>query len=717
MTIAEDKHNRILVSNEGGLDIYNKNTGLFSRYTPPNNQTSPFDPEWIWNIETDRDSNIWLCSNRGGLHKVINKEFRAISYFQDETKSETLNDNNIQCFLGDNQGNIWVGTQRGGVNYSINNNSQVFKTISRNPLKSNTLSHDRITAIWENKDSLVFIGTDGGGLNVYDRKDRKFLSPEQTVYPFRFSEDAILTLYLDQKKNLWSGGFLTGLNKYTQKKKTTWKKENDNQNPLNNNDVRDIFVDSNDNFWVATNGGGLNLFHREKDSFERFSYHPNRSSISSDYTLTITEDSSGYLWLGTYEGLDRIDPQDFSIKNYSDKHNISGEWIYSLLVDSKGDLWVGTNMGIHKYDENRDTFINMNDSIELPNEIVSGLLEDNQGKIWISTSNGLASYEPDKKITKQYFQEDGLPANFFNPGAVFKNKDGVLFFGSSKGLVYFKPADLKTNTQIPPVYITDYSFAPDTHKKHHINSGDTIVLDHKQATSLNIYFCALNYINAQRNNYAYQMEGIDEHWNYVDNQKFAIYTNLDPGEYKFRVKASNNHNYWNEEGDTVHLKVTPPFWGTNFAYALYSLTIIMLLILIWRYTFLRTRYTHKLRIERLKAEKAEEMAQVKTNFFVNISHELSTPLTLILTPVEKMLKNGKGDQRLLKIVHKNAQSLMRLINELLDTQKLEEEQKKTEYSYSDIILFVRDIHPNNLLRTIITQIKMPSLSPSPLTTF
>ena len=154
------------------------------------------------------------------------------------------------------------------------------------------------------------------------------------------------------------------------------------------------------------------------------------------------------------------------------------------------------------------------------------------------------------------------------------------------------------------------------------------------------------------------MEGIDEHWNYVDNQKFATYTNLRPGKYTFRVKASNNNNYWNEEGDLVYMKVIPPFWRTNFAYALYSLVIIMLLTLIWRYTFLRTRYSHKLRIERLKAEKAEEMAQLKTNFFVNISHELSTPLTLILTPVEKMLKNGKGDKRLLHIIRKNLRKLL-----------------------------------------------------------
>jgi signal transduction histidine kinase/DNA-binding response OmpR family regulator/streptogramin lyase len=691
--IQEDKYNRILVANEGGLDIYNKKTKSFDKFIVNKNNGSDLEPKWIWNMKLDKDSNMWLCSNRSGLFKVIDKEFNTIYYYPDETNPGSLNDNNIQCFFEDRQGNYWIGAQKGGINYTTNNNTQVFKTLSRDIFKKNTLSNNKITAIIENKDSVIYIGTDGGGLNAFDRKSNQYLSPDQINYPIKPSDDAVLTLYLDSAENLWTGGFLTGLSLYENHgtKKITWKNTGNTPYSLGNNDVRDIFEDSKGNFWVTTNGGGLNLFNRKTGKFRRFTHHESANSISSDFTITITEDSKGYLWLGTYEGLDRIDPDNFEIKNYSHNHSLTGDWIYSLLIDSKDQLWVGTNMAIHKYDEINDIFLNYNDSIDLPNEIVTAILEDDQKNLWISTSAGLASYNTSDKTTSQYEKDDGLPGNAFNPGAAFKNKDGLLFFGTSEGLVYFDPSQITTNHQIPPVYITDVSYAPETNKEHHVNSGETIVLDHKQAASVIFNFCALNYINPQKNNYAYQLEGIDEQWHYAGNQKFATYTNLSPGEYRFRVKASNNDNVWNEEGDYIYLSITPPFWKTNAAYILYSLAIILLFTLIWRYTFLRTSYAHKLKIQRLKAEKAEEIARLKTDFFINISHELSTPLTLILAPVEKLIKTGENDRRLLHIIRKNALSLMKLINELLDTQKIEEEQKTAEYNYSDIVAFIKDI--------------------------
>lgn len=690
--IREDKYQRLFVSNENGLDLFNKATGAFDPYLPPDNKKNAFEQEWVWYMNSDSEGNLWFCSNRYGLHKMINKEMEIISYVADERNPESLNDNNIQCFFEDRQGNYWVGTQRGGVNYSLNNNTQVFNTIVRNPLHKKTLTHSRISALVENDEGHLFIGTDGGGLNIYNRKNGTFILPEQSKYHFKYTEDAVLALYLENNGDLWTGGFLTGLNLYVPgMDKQTWKNDQADSLSLGNNDVRDIHKDSRGNYWVTTNGGGLNLFNPYEGTFKKFLYQSDQNSISSNYTLTITEDHRGYLWLGTYEGLDRINMDDYGIKNYSKKQNLTGEWIYTLLEDSKNQLWVGTNMAIHRYDDKTDSFINYNDSIDLPNIIITAILEDNNGRLWISTTNGLASYDPLTKETRKYFNYDGLPGNFFNPGAAFKNKEGLLFFGTAEGLVYFNPDDITTNQQAPPVYITDIAFAPNTRQKHHLNSGDTIVINYKEAASVNFYFSALNFINTQKNNYAYQLENSDSEWRYVSNQKMATYTNLSPGTYKFRVKASNNDQYWNEEGDFIYLKITPPLWKTTFAYILYILAIFLLLRFIWTHALIKARYVDKLKIERLKAEKAEELSKLKTDFFINISHELSTPLTLIMAPVEKLIQNKNEDSRLLQIIHRNTKALMRLINELLDSQKIEEQQKKAEYSYSDIIAYIKMI--------------------------
>ncbi|PWD99393.1 hybrid sensor histidine kinase/response regulator transcription factor [Marinilabilia rubra] len=691
-SIHEDKYKRIFIGNEGGLDIYNKNTGEFSRFTPNQNTPESFEEEWIWNINSDNNGDLWLCSNRAGLYKVTNHALDLKVVYPDDKDPSSLNDNNIQCFFEDRQGNFWVGTQRGGINYVLNNNSQAFKTLTRNPHKKSTLTHSNVSAIIENKDSLLIIGTDGGGLNIYDLKKGSYIPPQKSRYSIQLSEDAILALHIDSEENLWTGGFLTGLRFYNYGGgKQSWIHDPKNPYSIGHNDVRDIFKDSQNNIWVATNGGGLNFFNPAQEKFKQFKFHPRKNSISSDFTLTITEDKNGFLWLGTYEGLDRINPETFTIKKYDNEHNLSGDWIYSLLTDSKNQLWVGTNMAIHRYDKNSDTFFNLTDSIDLPNEIVSGILEDNSGRLWISTSNGLASFDPQNGETHHYFQEDGLPSNFFNPGAAYKNNEGILFFGTAEGLVYFNPENIKSNSLIPPVYITDISHAPITEKKRQIFSNDTLTLNFKQSASINLYFSALNYINAQKNQYAVMLEGIDQQWKYIGHQKFTTYTNLSPGEYKFRVKASNNDNYWNHEGDYIYLEITPPYYKTDLAYGIYISAFLLLLYFIWRYSFIRARYSDKLKIQRLKAEKAEELSKLKSDFFINISHELSTPLTLILAPVEKMLKTKNQDPRLLQIIYRNAKTLLRLIHELLETQKIEEHQKKTEYSYSDVIAFIKDI--------------------------
>ncbi|TCO08440.1 two component regulator with propeller domain [Natronoflexus pectinivorans] len=690
-SINEDKSHRVFVSHNKGLDIYCKTSEKFTAYEPSMSE-QPFNGRWIWQIDSDQSGNLWFCSNDDGLHKMIDANLNFRSYFRDETIQGSLNDNNVQCFFEDRQGNKWVGTQRGGVNYVLNSNQSTFVAVQRNPFNNITLSSNRVTALSELNDSIIIIGTDGGGINFFNRNTHRIVSPDEFDYSICNAPDVILTIHVDEKKQIWVGGFLTGIRIYPKgnAKFTTYLNKADDPGALSHNDIRQIYKDSKEKIWITTNGGGLNRFLRDEKRFIHYLSDPsNNQTISSNYSLTIVEDHTGRLWLGTYEGLCRIDPITGEIQRFSESQNLIGEWVYVIYEDSNKEIWVGTNMGLHRFNRDRGVFQNYTSKIALPGEIITGIIEDYSHNLWIATSNGLVKYNPASSSTIHFSKLDGLPGNAFNNGASLRTSDGKLLFGTSEGLVYFDPNKIRENIDLPQIFITEYSHAPETGKRSHINNGEIITLSHHEAASVTFFFSALNFINASKNNYAYKLEGLDKQWNQAGNQKYASYTNLSPGKYLFTVKASNNNNLWNDEGAYIYLNITPPFWRTNVAYLLYSIVIALLLLLIWRYSFLKVTYAGQLKIQRIKAQRAEEIAKMKSDFFINVSHELSTPLSLIIAPVERLLKNEIYDKKMLISIQRNAHNLLNLINELIDTQKTENENHKKEYLISDLNEFIK----------------------------
>jgi signal transduction histidine kinase/ligand-binding sensor domain-containing protein/DNA-binding response OmpR family regulator len=690
--INEDKYGHVLISHEAGIDVYNPESDSFSIFMSWGVTGKLLDITRVWQIDKDNEGNLWLCSNGSGLHKLTGRDFRIESFLHNDRNPHTLNDNNVQCFYEDGQGNKWVGTQRGGLNYALNSNASVFRTIKRNPFSDNTLKHNRVSAIYETKSSVLIIGTDGGGLNFYCLNSNKFISAQKAGYNIDCNDESILAIHLDEEENLWVGGFLTGLKKYGKNKNEhkKWQHSPLDSLSLGNNDVRQIISDSLGRIWIATNGGGVNLFDEVTDTFKRFTASDNYNSISSNFTLTITEDSNGYIWIGTYEGMCRICAETFAVKRYTSKEKISEDWIYSIKKDSKNQLWVGTNMSVYKYDYENDFFIDYSGTINLSNEIISDIVEDDSGNLWFSTSNGLAKYNPQTGNTNFFYATDGLPSSSFINAASHKNSNGIIYFGTSQGLIAFNPDEIIYNNSLAPVYITDISYAPNIDDKYHVSSKSHITLNYKQASSITFNFAAINLINAEQNKYSWQLQGFDEKWSDPSHSKRAFYTNLSPGKYIFRVIASNNDNVWNYQGDYIEITITPPFWKLPIAFVLYTLVIVMLLYLIWRYSMLKMSYAENIKIEKLKVEKVNEIARIKSEFFINISHELSTPLTLILSPIEKLL-NDDCENKLLQIIKNNASQMLKLINELIDSQKAEENRHKLEYSFGNIVPFLQEV--------------------------
>lgn len=721
LSISEDKWGRLWVSTSDGVFYFNYQQSVFYNVKP-----NPADPAGlphsvIWRFETDRNNDLWFCTNGKGISKLVDKNFKFLTYRQDKTDPFSLNDNFIQCFLEDRQGNIWIGTQRGGINYCLNNNASVFKTLRSDPFQKLSLSDNSVTAINQDKEGNIWIGTDGGGINLYQPKEGKisYYYQGRRVNSWN-AKESILAIYIDRNNEIWAGGYLSGLIRISANRKNARVYRADPENPsgLSHNDIRWIMEDSRGNLWIATNGGGLNIYDPLTDSFRHITADDPKNPICTNYTLTLLEDSRGYMWVGTYSGISRITLKTGKIVNYPRSETLKGEWIYALLETSSNQLWIATNMGLFSYDYQNDSFTDITHLLGISNQVIAGIIEDNDQTFWVSTYNGLIHYYPRQQKSIIYYKTDGLPGNNFNHGAYFKNSAGEVFFGSTTGLVYFDPAQIRINNEAPEVYITAFTDAQGMPVKIDRTSKNKVVINYSKASAFNIHFTALNYINPGKNQYAIYMEGIDNDWRLVGNQQTATYTNLGPGTYTFHVKASNNDNVWNQKGSSLTIRILPPFWRTTWAYLTYIIAILALIWYIWYQTILRIRYKKDLEIEHFKAEKAEEMAQMKSEFFLNISHELNTPLTLIITPVERMVQEQKYDHHLMQMVKRNALLLLRMLNELIDFQKSEEGREKLELTQGELIQFVRQIAENFLqlaqnknielsFNTTISQLWMP----------
>jgi hypothetical protein len=318
----------------------------------------------------------------------------------------------------------------------------------------------------------------------------------------------------------------------------------------------------------------------------------------------------------------------------------------------------------------------------------------------LSTNKGLSRFDPKTNIFSNYDVSDGLQSNEFEGGAYYKSRSGWMLFGGINGFNVFHPDSIKDNLYIPPVVMTDFQIFNKSPKiggkgsplRQHISETDELVLSHQQSV-FSFEFAALDYTAPQRNQYAYKMEGFDESWRDVGSRRFATYTNLDPGEYVFHVKGSNNDGIWNEQGTSIKITIMPPWWRTWWAYTLYVVMVLGLLYAIRRYESSRMHLKNQLKMELIEREKLKELDSMKSRFFANISHEFRTPLTLILGPIENMISKmtDPGDRRKLKMMRRHAHHLLQLINQLLDLSRLESGKMHLQATCQDVIPVLRGI--------------------------
>jgi len=712
--IEEDANGSIWVGTDGGLSQLLPDGRKFRNFKYGSGKKSISSSD-IYSVVADPNGKLWLGTEEG-INILDTHSGDIIVYKPDSRNIYGLARKSVRCIYIDDLGTHWISTFKGGINKS-DINLNLFNLKRSNPFDDQGLSAPNVTSFAETDNGDVFVGTDGGGLNLYDRVKGVFrhfnLRPKNSAAT---SDLAILSLEMSRDKRLWIGTYVNGLfaldirtGKYEQ-----FVKGRKGESLINNN-VFCLKEDSKGNLWIGTNGDGISVYNPKTKTFSDI--HKSGSSEGTlrlpvnGYIRAIEEDSRGNIWIGSHgSGIAVFNPRTRSFKLYDKTHSkLPNDVVLCVITDRSKNIWVGTRGGLSLFDERTGQFTSFSEKDGLSNGVVYDIVEDRRGLLWISTNSGISSFDPKTRKFNNYNAYNGVQNSNFNSGAGLRTLDGELFFGGQDGFNHFNPANLKINTNVPPVLITALKVdnksvgpAEESPIHEHISVARDIYLDYSQNFSLD--FVALSYVIPQQYRYLYKLQGFDKSWNNVGSSRIASYTNLDPGEYEFKVRASNADGDKFGEITTVRIHVKPPFWLTIYAYIFYFAAALGI-VLYARYRGIqklknkfraeqeKVKARQLLEAERKEAERLHELDMLKIKFLTNLSHEFRTPISLIMGPVDTLLSEEKFESgsKHLNMIKRNARRLLNLVNQLLDFRKMEEQELRLSLSDGELISFVKDV--------------------------
>lgn len=713
-----DNDDDLWIHDSDASGVFNFKTGS-QEFVALNTVSNPIrlNSNIIRRIVQDSKGLIWVATDHGGIN-IIDKKKESVQYLLNNVdNAKSLSQNSINSMYKDDDGIIWIGTFKKGINYY---HEDIFRFAHYKHFASDptSLPFDDINKFIEDEQGNIWIATNGGGLLYFNREENTFKQYRHSpLNSSSLSNDVIVGLAMDGNKNLWIGTYFGGLDKFDGKSFLHYKHDANNSKSIADDRIWEILEDSKKNLWIGTFDKGLDIFNRDKNEFIHYR-NGDINSIQSQFISSLIEDKDKNIWIGTAYGLDILNLESGRFIHYGhDSKNsnaLSHNNVTSLLEDSRGLVWIGTREGLNYFNKDTRKFSVLTKESGLPDNAVVAILEDDNHNLWVSTPNGLSNIvieqkaTPELKFTFRNFDEhDGLQGNEFNSGSAYKTRYGELMFGGANGFNIFKPGDVKLNLKIPAIIISDFQIFTKSIHVHEKMNGRVIlnqsIIDTKEVVlndnenMLTFEFAALNYLHPEKNNYAYIMEGFNREWLKTDGlNRRATYTNLDPGTYVFRVKASNNDGIWNEKGTSIRIIILPPFWKSKWAYAFYVAFIAVFILTVFflykQLVIAPERLTLRLEQERIESERKHELDLLKIKFFTNVSHEFRTPLTLILTPLENILKNlENGNLRnQLELVHRNARRLLNLVNQLLDFRRIEMQEFKLNSSEGDIISCIRE---------------------------
>lgn len=626
------------------------------------------------------EENKLLVGTDNGLY-VFDRTAKTFQRADDPFSTRTLSDLTINAMMWDAEGALWVMTNLGGVNY-MPKETKSFGFYSPATLPGFSTIGKVVGPFCENAEGNIWIGT-RNGLCFFDTRTEEL--SEYYIGGDRNLKPDVRALMLDGD-NLWIGTYGEGLyvlglksgkvKKYTHSRGVP--------NTICSNDVQCIYKDHKGNILIGTSWG-LCQYAPESDDFLIIATIGSMTSVTD-----ITEDMYNNIWFATANsGVFRFETETqrwkHFVHNRKDTTTITSNSVICLFEDMKGTMWFGTNGGgLCSFNTKEDNFINFDPhNTILPNNVIYSIEQDQVGSFWISSNIGLIRINPTSKGNYRRFTvNDGLQGNQFTVQASLKATDGKFYFGGINGFNVFSPGQFKDNTWLPPVYITDISFPSVRdgrevkqllHLKNPLYMADQIELPFKY-NSFTLRMVALSYEDPAKNRYSYMLKGVDKEWvTTPEGVNSVSYTNLSPGEYEFLVRGSNNDDKWSKRATTLKIVITPPWWLSMVAYLVYAVLLLLAVFLVgWRWNrYVKKKYRRRMNDYRANQEK--EVYKSKINFFVNLVHEIRTPLTLIRLPLEKMMETDREgkDKEYLAMMDKNVGYLLSVTNQLLDFQKME----------------------------------------------
>lgn len=707
-TIAEDQQGRIWIGTDAdGLCLFVPGSQSFIRFKSGPSDGSTISNNIVRKITVGKKGELWLAT-MNGLNILDPHTLRFSSFKHDSDNRKSLSDNSIKDVYEDNQGSVWLGTMFGGVNVAHSNTIPF--TVYKYSKYRNSISSDIISVIEGDEKENLWIGTEGQGLNYFNTRTNEFKKYVNDLRdPGSLSNNTIKAIFKDSRNRIWIGLFQGGLelfNPATGKFKH-YRPDPGNPKALSYGYVSSITEDNQGRLWIGTSSKGLNLFDPEKESFTVITDQPGTGGLrlSSNYIRFAYTDSKKNLWVGTPRGLNLLKYGSGVFKGFfkgNGKDSLKSSQINCVKEDQQGNVWVGSlRGGLSLYQPKTSSFTTYTTANGLASDNIIDILADNEGMLWLSTDRGITRFDLKKKTFKNYNIADGLPANEFNLNSAYKDKNGKLYFGSYNGLVSFTPRDIKENIDVPKIAFSGLKLfnkpiaigGPDKLLTADISFTKSITFSAGQ-NIFTIDFLALNYIQPQRNKYAYKLDGFEKDWNYVGIPS-ATYTNLPSGKYTFLVRGSNNDGLWNDVPAKLEIRILPPVWRTWWAYLLYFIAGATLFYFILRFTRRQQRLESELYYEHLNSERQQELYQMKLDFFTRISHEIRTPLTLIFAPLEKLMKLTRDHNMVNQQLHgikRNSDRLLRLISELLDFRKIETGNTKLQVAAYDMVAFCQTIY-------------------------
>lgn len=664
----------------------------------------------ILSLLEDNLGNLWIGTENDGLYILDAQQSSLVHYVHSRENENGVSGNSIWSLYQDKGGRVWIGTYYNGLD-KVDPLHTVIRQYRQNPMRENSVGYDLISSFVEEEDKGLWIGTDGGGLNYLDYQTGKMELYREGSGSGNIAGDAVLSLLKDSNNDLWIASWEGGIS-ILRKDEQQFEKilfDPESPNSLSGPHAFYLMEDSRGNMWISIFRDGINIYSKEGQLIKRLFYSADDPvSISNQKIRSMLETEPGTIWLGTEgTGLDRIKVDEnyniISKENFSSNSqrfgNLSHDVITHIHQSAIGDLWFTTfGGGVSILRAESSTFLNLTKADGLSSNIILSIEEDENGYMWLGSADGLCRISPELDIMR-FDQDDGIKNVEFTKSASFVSKTGELYFGSNQGYFKFHPTDIKENEKIPEVILTGFQVTGrDDLDFTRMASLDDAFPDNRielryNENDFSFQFSVLNFSQPNKNQYAYMLKGYDDDWIASADGSNITYTNVLPGTYTFMAKGSNNDDVWNEEGASITVIVRRPWFFSNLAVLFYLLFFSFLLFLFRQGIINRERLKNQLQTEHGQLTRMQDMNKLKSRFFANISHEFRTPLTLIMGPLKSLIAGTyKGDPvSQYRIMARNAERLLRLINQILDLSRLESGSVKLKASKLDIVKFLKPI--------------------------